>query len=130
MDLSIQNMQPPASLQKKSAAKKTGSGTLDEDAIANTSEDQAVTFTHGNTGYETSTEEEEQQQRKQRRHREARRKNRQLLSGEDLSELTNNVSAEGETHSNAETFMQLKAYQSPPPAKDDDEKHPHFEVNI
>lgn len=128
MDLSVQKMQPPASVQGKSAAKRTNQGDSD-DAVENIARDQRTRFTHGNTGYEAVDPDKEQSQQQEGFKRQQRRKNRQLLSREDLSQLTTSVQTEMQEGKTADGLMNLRAYQTPAP-QDPEEEKPHFEVNI
>ena len=128
MDLSIQKMQPPASVQGKSAAKKTNQSESEE-AVEDVTRDQKTRFTHGNTGYEAIDPDEQDNSQEETHQRKGRRKQRQLLSGEDLSHMTATMEEEGNQAHKAEDLMHLRAYKAPP--KEEDEKSsPHFEVNI
>ncbi len=128
MDLSVQKMQPPASLQAKSAAKRTNQGDS-EDAVEDVARDQQARFTHGNTGYEALDPDEERRQDQQNFKRGQRRKQRQLLSKEDLSQLTTSVQTDLHDGKSADELMNLRAYQTQTPP-DQEEDKPHFEVNI
>ena len=125
MDLSVQKMQPPASVQGKSAAKKTAPASSEE-AVDDVMLENAVNFHRGNNGYESDDSDEQNapDDRKQRR------KNRQLLSGEDLSELTMSVEVLQQDYHSADGLMQVRAYQSHAPEPKDEDDLPHFEVNI
>lgn len=130
MDLSVQKMQPPASLQNKSAAKKTNSSNLNDDAVETASRDEKTRFTHGNTGYEAVDADEKSGNTYEKPKRQKRRKQRQLLSGEDLTELTNTMVDQGNQTCSADGLMNLRAYQaSPQPVLADDEET-HFDRNI
>ncbi|WP_319533460.1 hypothetical protein [uncultured Cohaesibacter sp.] len=126
MDLSVQKMQPPATVKGKSAAKKTDPSGSD-DAVETITRDQAVHMDRGNAGYEESDSDDYQPS--QRDHRQARRRNRQLLSREDLTELTGTLETTQPNQMTSDGLMNLRAYSAHPPEKDQDER-PHFEVNI
>lgn len=131
MDLSVQKMQPPASVQGKSAAKKASrSGALTEDeAVEATEADAEVHFTHGNTGYESADQGDQLDHdylgRKPRR----RRRGANLLSGEDLSQLTMSMEMASTPQHSADGLLNLRAYQSAPSAHAADEE-PNFDRNI
>lgn len=128
MDLSVQKMQPPASLQGKSAAKRAKQGDSEE-AVETVAQDEAVTFAHGNTGYEATDPDEQADKSNQQEQRQGRRKQRQLLSRDDLSQLTMSVEDGAAQAQTAEGLMHLRAYQSQPSDNEED-KPRHFEVNI
>ncbi|HAT86556.1 hypothetical protein [Cohaesibacter gelatinilyticus] len=131
MDLSVQKMQPPASVQGKSAAKRTSrSGAVtEEDAVESAERDQKVRFTHGNTGYETIDPDQQDNQEKDARKQKRQLGQQQLLSGEDLSELNSSMETAQIAEKSADGLMKIRAYQSAPaPAVSDDE--PHFDRNI
>lgn len=131
MDLSVQKMQPPASVQGKSAAKRTSrSGAVtEEDAVESTERDQKVRFTHGNTGYETIDPDQQDSQEKDSRKQKPQLGQQQLLSGEDLSELNSSMETAQIAEKSADGLMKIRAYQSAPaPTVSDDE--PHFDRNI
>ncbi|SNY94277.1 hypothetical protein SAMN04515647_4599 [Cohaesibacter sp. ES.047] len=126
MDLSVQKMQPPATVKGKSAAKKTDPSGSD-DAVETISRDQTVHMGRGNAGYEEPDPDERHE--KSGDDRERRRKNRQLLSREDLTELTESLEAEQQNQMTSDGLMHLRAYTAQPKDKDEEER-PHFEVNI
>lgn len=128
MDLSIQKMQPPASLKGKTAAKRTNQGDSDE-AVETVAQDEAVRFTHGNTAYESSDPEEQPSPNSQTEERQSRRKQRQLLSRDDLSQLTMSVEHGATQAQTAEGLMHLRAYKTQS-SEEEDKKSPNFEVNI
>ena len=126
MDLSVQKMQPPAKVQGKSAAKKSEPGSSDE-AVGVINSDQAVKMDRGNAGYEERDQDE--QQADQIEQRQGRRKNRQLISQEGLSELTGSLETTEPDQKTADGLLNMRAYQAPNAETEKDE-HPHFEVNI
>ncbi|PLW78851.1 hypothetical protein [Cohaesibacter celericrescens] len=128
MDLSVQKMQPPASVQGKSAAKKTSPGSSD-DAVDDVSRDQKTRFAHGNTGYDEIDADDCHPRQPETHERKRRRKNRQLLSREDLSELTSSLEELQQADQSADGLMNMRAYQAQPSETEEDER-PHFEVNI
>ena len=128
MDLSIQKMQPPATVKGKSAAKRTDPSGGD-DAVETVAPDQLIHMDRGNAGYEETDPDEKQPQHDD--HRQGRRKNRQLLSREDLSELTGSLEAIEQNQMTSDGLMHLRAYTTTPrPAEPDEDERPHFEVNI
>lgn len=129
MDLSVQKMQPPASVLGKSAAKKTNQN-LSDDSVGDVARDQAISFKHGNTGYEAVDPDEEKSRSKDTPRRKRRRKNRQMLSGDDLLELTNTLENEQDEDTSAEEFLQVRAYEANNQQKNDEDDLPHFEINI
>ncbi|MCT4657295.1 MAG: hypothetical protein N4A65_15995 [Cohaesibacter sp.] len=129
MDLSVQKMLPPASVQGKSAAKKTNNGALSDDAVETAAEDQKIRFTHGNTGYDSSDPDEQSSHDPQEERRQNRRRQRQLLSGEDLSELTSTMADPAHKPQSADGLLNLRAYQ-PLKRSDKDDDTVHFERNI
>ncbi|WP_319413470.1 hypothetical protein [uncultured Cohaesibacter sp.] len=130
MDLSVQKMQPPATVRGKSAAKKTSPGSESDEAVANTSRDQAVEFKHGNTGYDALDPDERKPEEDKKQKRQDRRKNRELLSQDDLSELTASMENIQKNETIADGLMHVKAYQTAPHPKEEEKDLPHFEVNI
>ena len=130
MDLSVQKMLPPATVRGKSAAKKTSAGSETEEALETASSDQSVDFKHGNTGYDALDSDQEQSGGESHQKRQGRRKTRELLSNDDLSELTSSLEEEQNTEKQAGEYMNLRAYQTVPAKPDKDEDRPHFEVNI
>ena len=128
MDLSVQKMQPPAALQKKSAAKRTEPEN-GNDAVEDVIRDQMVRFAHGNTQYGQRDPEEQKEESNQLENRKGRRKKRQLLSREDLSELTSSLELQQNAHVTADGRMSLRAYKTSPPNKEDEEGA-HLEINI
>ena len=128
MDLSVQKMQPPAALSGKSAAKKANQGDSD-DAVENVDRDKEVRFAHGNTAYEETDPDEQREDEASQHKRKGRRKNRQLLSQDDLSQLTTTLAEQQPVTRTADGLMNMRAYQAPS-KPDEDEKAPHFEVNI
>nr|WP_321980216.1 hypothetical protein [uncultured Cohaesibacter sp.] len=131
MDLSVQKMQPPATVRGKSAAKKTSPGSESEEAVTTTSRDQAIEFKHGNTGYESLDPDDSNSEHAPSKKRKGRRKNRQLLSQDDLSELTVSMEDAQQEDTMADGLLQVRAYQTTPAPKEDKEDDlPHFEVNI
>ncbi|SFO66299.1 hypothetical protein SAMN04488056_110120 [Cohaesibacter marisflavi] len=129
MDLSVQKMQPPATTLGKTAAKKT-SNNLSDDSVEDVPRDQAIDFKHGNTGYEAVDPDKEKSRPKDKPKRQGRRKNRQMLSGDDLLELTNTLETEQEEDTSAEEFLQVRAYQAKTQPKNEEDDLPHFEINI
>jgi hypothetical protein len=130
MDLSVQKMQPPATVRGKTAAKRTTPGSESEEAVENAMRDQHVEFKHGNTGYEAIDPDEEKAGHKDKDERQGRRKNRQLLSQDDLSELTTSMDDLQQEEKLADGLAQLRAYQTAPATDKKDDDLPHFEVNI
>ena len=128
MDLSVQKMQPPATVQGKSAAKKTNPGSS-EDAIEDVARDEDVRFKHGGTGYE-EVDPDEKDARDDAEQRQGRRKNRQLLSRDDLSELTSSLEQLQQPQSSADGLMNMRAYQSAPPPPEEQDDRPRLEMNI
>ena len=128
MDLSVQKMQPPATVQGKSAAKKTNPGSSD-DAVDDVARDQETRFAHGNTGYDEIDPDDSNPSKPNTPERQQRRKNRQLLSGEDLSELTSSLEDLQQIDQSADELMNMRAYQAHPTETEEDQR-PHFEVNI
>ncbi|WP_316860050.1 hypothetical protein [uncultured Cohaesibacter sp.] len=128
MDISVQKMQPPATVQGKSAAKKTNLGTT-EDAVETAEADQEVEFKHGNTAYSSVDPDERNGKNGHEQERKGRRKNRQLLSQDDLSELTTSIAELQKEAKPADGLLHMRAYQAPSEPEEDDER-PHFEVNI
>jgi hypothetical protein len=131
MDLSIQKMQPPASVQGKSAAKKSSrAGAITEDnAVESADRDEKVEFRHGNTAYEQSDHEELSEKDLTNQRKRPRQKQSQLLSGEDLPQLTKSMETSSLPEKSADGLMNLRAYQSPP-ALAEQEEEPHFDKNI
>ncbi|WP_319485773.1 hypothetical protein [uncultured Cohaesibacter sp.] len=130
MDLSVQKMQPPATVRGKTAAKRTTPGSESEEAVENAMRDQHVEFKHGNTGYEAIDPDEEKASHKDKDERQGRRKNRELLSQDDLSELTASMDERQQEEKLADGLAQLRAYQAAPSTGKKDDNLPHFEVNI
>ncbi len=128
MDLSVQKMQPPATVQGKSAAKKVNQNNSDE-AVEDVARDELVRFKHGNTGYDKADPDEQKERSGQDEQRKGRRKNRQMLSREDLSELTSSLELLQNEQATADGRMNLRAYQAPP-SQEEDDKGPHLEINI
>ncbi|MCV6576612.1 MAG: hypothetical protein OIF58_12830 [Cohaesibacter sp.] len=131
MDLSIQKMQPPASIQGKSAAKKTSrSGAVTEDdAVESTERDEKVRFTHGNTAYEQQDKDKDQRDDVAPLQAYISQPQAQLLSGEDLSQLTKSMEESAQTDQSADGLMNLRAYQPQTKQKTDEDK-PHFDKNF
>lgn len=129
MDLSVQKMRPPASVQGKSAAKRTSSSAQSEDAVETASEDQKLSFKHGNTAYDTlDADEQTSQPQEAAPERQKRRKRRQLMSNEDLRELTQEAASMQNTLS-ADGLMNMRAYQTSKPAQPEPED-PHFDKKL
>ncbi len=132
MDLSIQKMQPPASVQGKSAAKKSSKSQeeKDDDAVEAAERDQETRFMHGNTAYTTVDPDEQQSDTEQESdYRNRRRKQRQMISGEDLSQLTQ---AHEETQAQSQLAgerLNMRAYAALPENSDDEIEH-QFDRNI
>lgn len=126
MDLSVQKMQPPATTKGKTAAKKSDPNGSEEAAEA-IARDQKVYMGKGNAGYEERDHDEERQPVLD--DRKARRKNRQMLSSEDLTQLTSSLLSAQQDQSAADELMNLRAYKSQADT-DSDEDKPHFELNI
>ncbi len=131
MDLSVQKMQPPASVQGKSAAKKASrSGALTEDeAVESTEADANVSFMHGNTAYERADQDDQPDHDPLGREPRRRRRGANLLSGEDLSQLTMSVEQTSTPQQSADGLMNLRAYTSAPAPHQEDEE-PNFDRNI
>ena len=131
MDLSVQKMQPPASVQGKSAAKRSArSGTVTEDSAVESAErDQKTRFVHGNTGYEQSDKDEQAEQEAKKQAHQTLQHQAQLLSGEDLSQLALSVEQSQADGTSADGLMNLRAYQSKPTTNDQEEE-PQFDKNI
>ena len=124
-------MQPPATVRGKSAAKKTNSASESDEAVETASADQSLEFKHGNTGYDALDPDEKRSDQSNIPKRQGRRKNRQLLSQDDLSELTASMEEAQQQNNAAGGLMQVRAYQATPVAKEEeDDSRPHFEVNI
>lgn len=128
MDLSVQKMQPPATVRGKSAARKTDQASSDE-AVGDVARDELVRFKHGNTGYDKIDPDEQKDRSDNNDDRSGRRKNRQMLSHEGLSELTSSVELLQTEQVSADGRMNLRAYQTTT-AKDEEEVGPHLEINI
>lgn len=131
MDLSVQKMQPPASVQGKSAAKKASrSGTLTEDeAVESTERDEKARFAHGNTGYERSEQDDQQDHDPLGREPRRRRRGANLLSGEDLSQLTMSMEQASLPQQSADGLMNLRAYKTASAPQSADDEH-NFDRNI
>lgn len=131
MDLSVQKMQPPASVQGKSAARKASrSGALTEDeAVESTERDADVRFMHGNTAYEGIEQDDQLDQDPKGRKPRRKRRGANLLSGEDLSQLTISMEMESTPQHSADGLMNLRAYTAAPAPREDDEE-PNFDRNI
>lgn len=128
MDLSVQKMQPPATVRGKSAARKSDQASSDE-AIEDVARDELVHFKHGNTGYDKIDPDDNKERPDSEDERSGRRKNRQMLSHQGLSELTSSVELLQAEQASADGRMNLRAYQTTP-AKDEEEAGPHLEINI
>lgn len=131
MDLSIQKMQPPASVQGKSAAKKSSrAGAITEDnAVESADRDEKVEFRHGNTAYEQSEHDELSEKNATNRQKRPRQQQSQLLSGEDLSQLTKSMETSEIPERSADGLLNLRAYQATPVLSEQEEE-PHFDKNI
>ena len=128
MDLSVQKMRPPASVKGKTAAKSIAPGSSSE-AVEDVGRDELVQFRHGNTSYDRPDDSDQDHHEVTQDGRKGRRKNRQMVSREDLSELTSSLEVIQNDPPTADGRMSLRAYKTHLTPKKEDQR-PQLEINI